>query len=60
MGTKIYLPFLPILTLIFITLKLTGHIGWSWFWVLSPMLIPFLIGVILALGAWALIRYLQG
>lgn len=27
-----------VLTLIFITLKLVGTIGWSWFWVLSPML----------------------
>lgn len=33
-------PFLSILTLIFITLKLTGVIAWSWFWVLSPILIP--------------------
>jgi hypothetical protein len=38
--TKYTFPFLPILTLIFITLKLTGYIDWSWFWVLSPMLIP--------------------
>lgn len=29
--------FTGILTLIFITLKLTGNIGWSWFWVLSPL-----------------------
>jgi hypothetical protein len=36
-------PFLPILTLIFITLKLTGYIAWSWFWVLSPTLIPLLV-----------------
>lgn len=33
-------PFLSILTLIFITLKLTGTIGWSWLWVLAPMWIP--------------------
>ena len=25
------------LTLLFIALKLTGHIAWSWVWVLSPM-----------------------
>lgn len=24
------------LLLIFVSLKLTGVIGWSWFWVLSP------------------------
>lgn len=34
-------PFFGILTLIFITLKLTGYITWSWWWVLSPVWIPF-------------------
>ena len=28
-------PFLSILCLIFITLKLTGYIAWSWLWVLA-------------------------
>jgi hypothetical protein len=43
MNTKNYtpaFPFFPILTLIFITLKLTGYIAWSWFWVLAPLWIP--------------------
>lgn len=26
-----------LLTLLFVALKLTGHIGWSWWWVLSPV-----------------------
>tara|TARA_R110002096_G_scaffold167906_2_gene338254 strand:+ start:1642 stop:1923 length:282 start_codon:yes stop_codon:yes gene_type:complete len=30
-------PFLWILALIFITLKLTGYIAWSWWWVLAPL-----------------------
>lgn len=38
------LGFLQILTLIFITLKLTNYINWSWFWVLSPLIIP--IGIV--------------
>ena len=25
------------LTLLFITLKLTGYIAWNWIWVLSPL-----------------------
>ena len=25
------------LTLLFVGLKLTGYIGWSWWWVLSPL-----------------------
>lgn len=33
--------FLPGLTLLFIGLKLTGTIDWSWFWVLSPYPIAF-------------------
>lgn len=32
--------FLGLLTIVFITLKLTGHIAWSWIWVLSPLWIP--------------------
>lgn len=36
-------PILGILGLIFITLKLTGVIGWSWWWVLSPFWIPILV-----------------
>ena len=29
--------FLGLLTIVFITLKLTGYIAWSWWWVLSPI-----------------------
>lgn len=39
--------FLSILTLIFITLKLTGVIAWSWFWVLSPLIFAGALWVIL-------------
>ncbi len=31
--------FVGALTLLFIALKLTGYIDWSWWWVWSPMLI---------------------
>lgn len=42
---------LEVLTLIFITLKLMGHIDWSWWWVLSPMwgAFVFYIAAVLAL-----------
>jgi hypothetical protein len=33
-------PFNPMLGLLFIGLKVTGHITWSWLWVLSPLWIP--------------------
>jgi len=32
-----------LLTVLFIGLKLTGHITWPWVWVLSPMWISFLL-----------------
>lgn len=39
--------FFGLLTLVFIVLKLTGVISWSWCWVLAPLWIPFLFGVII-------------
>lgn len=33
--------FIGLLTIAFITLKLTHVINWSWFWVLSPIWIGF-------------------
>jgi hypothetical protein len=40
-GTKI--GFGSILFLIFLTLKLTNNIQWSWVWVFSPVWIPILL-----------------
>lgn len=37
-----------LLTLLFITLKLTGVIAWSWLWVLAPLWIP--LALVLAVG----------
>jgi predicted membrane-bound mannosyltransferase len=45
-------PFMSILTLILITLKLIGQIDWSWWWVLAPMYIPALIGLAAAIYLW--------
>ena len=42
-------PILGILGLIFITLKLTGHIAWSWLWVLAPFWFPLSIITVLVL-----------
>jgi len=33
--------FVGLLTIVFIVLKLTGYIDWSWTWVLSPIWISF-------------------
>lgn len=37
--------FFGLLTLVFIVLKLTGIITWSWLWVISPIWIAFLLGI---------------
>lgn len=42
--------FLHVLTLIFITLKLLDKINWSWFWVLSPTVIPVVLVIVTAIG----------
>jgi hypothetical protein len=43
--------FLGALTILFIALKLTRVIDWSWWWVLSPIWIPIAI-VLLVIAAW--------
>ena len=39
--------FEELLTVAFIVLKLMGIITWSWWWVLSPMLISILAAILL-------------
>lgn len=41
------LSFTSCLTLIFVVLKLTGLINWSWLWVLSPLWIGFAVVLVL-------------
>lgn len=36
-----------VLFIVFLVLKLTGNIDWSWWWVAAPLWIPFLIAVLL-------------
>jgi len=45
--------FIQVLTPIFITLKLTNLVDWSWFWVMSPMIVPFVL-----VGLWFVIMLL--
>jgi hypothetical protein len=42
--------FAGLLTVLFIGLKLTGYISWSWWWVLSPLWLP----LVVVLGIMAL------
>lgn len=36
-----------VLFIVFLVLKLTGNIDWSWWWVTAPLWIPLLIAVLL-------------
>lgn len=45
--------FTGLLTILFIGLKLTGYIAWSWWWVLSPIWISILIFIlVVAFAVW--------
>ena len=41
--------FFSLLTILFIALKLTGYIAWSWWWVLAPIWIPAVIAIFIIL-----------
>lgn len=47
------LNWLGYLTILFIVLKATGVIAWSWWWVVSPIL-P-VVGIVLAFFAWMIL-----
>lgn len=49
--------FLGLLAIVFIALKLTGYISWSWWWVLAPIWAPFaiILVIIAVIGIAALI-----
>jgi hypothetical protein len=46
-GSNSFAMFINMLQVLFIGLKLTGHIDWSWWWVMSPLWIQFIIVFIL-------------
>lgn len=48
-GTAVIRRILELLLVIFIVLKLTGVITWSWWWVLSPLWIPLAIALIVTI-----------
>ena len=51
--------FAGLLTVLFIGLKLTNVIDWSWLWVLSPLWIGFVVmgSILFVLGVIALVAY---
>jgi len=42
-------PIASILAIVFVVLKLTNNVDWSWWWVLSPLWVP--LGIIVILFA---------
>ena len=50
--------FFGLLTVVFITLKLTDFIAWSWWWVLAPTWIPaaIVIVILIAMLIYAVVR----
>ncbi len=47
--------FAGLLTIVFITLKLTGFIAWSWLWVLSPIWISIAIALTIVAAYFGLV-----
>lgn len=47
--------FAGLLTIVFIVLKLTDVIDWSWWWVLSPLWIGFIVGLLIIVLALLLL-----
>ncbi len=50
--------FIGLLTIVFITLKITGFIDWSWWWVLSPIIVgaALVLLFLLIVGIWMIVR----
>lgn len=48
-GTAVIRRILELLLVVFIVLKLTGVITWSWWWILSPLWIPLAIALIVTI-----------
>ena len=51
--------FVGAVTILFIALKLLHKIDWSWWWVLSPMWISFLLGLLIILIIVIVIVFLK-
>ena len=50
--------FAGLLTVLFIGLKLTGYVDWSWIWVLSPLWLP--AAILLVVVVIVFLAYLIG
>lgn len=51
--------FMSLLAVLFIGLKLTGYITWSWWWVLAPIWGPIALCLVVIAVAWTAIKILD-
>ncbi len=51
--------FCGLLTLLFVGLKLTGYIDWSWWWVLSPVWGAFVFAMAILIVAAVIVATLE-
>lgn len=49
--------FIGLLQILFIGLKLTGYINWSWWWVMSPFIISTAIGLTILAVVFGVLIY---
>lgn len=48
-----------VLLAVFLTLKLTGQITWSWWWVLAPLWGPFAVGAAVMVIAFLILSIIE-
>ena len=48
-----------IVFVVFLILKLTGTIAWSWWWVTAPLWVPSIIGVVIAVAVFVTTTVLE-
>ena len=56
-GAPVGIGLCGLFTIVFIVLKLLGYINWSWVWVLAPLWISWIIGIVFILICVAIIYY---
>ncbi len=49
-SIKVGSPAIVVLTIVFVILKLTGVITWSWWFVLAPLWVPVALFLLIVLG----------
>lgn len=45
-----------VLFIVFLILKLTDHIDWSWWWVTAPLWIPISLVILILLGSYLVFK----